>query len=507
MKSVNTPPAAARLIESLRHMGYDPATAIADLIDNSVAAGASEVRVQIMAQDGARPPFISIADNGRGMSTEELVNAMRFGAHQTYNAEDLGKFGLGLKTASLSQCDTLTVSTKPRAKEGTKPRAHFARWSMATIEKTDEWDLLLPTKDELEDWERAEFENALPSEGGTVVLWSELDEAMPLLAGHDVKQRERFLVQLIDDVSRHLRMVFHRFMDGTLYGRKKLHIHVCDEELEPWDPFCKNEKTKELDILKLRLAATVEGNEVEGDVILSPFVLPPESDFSSEKAHKDAAGPKGWNAQQGLYFYRNHRLLQSGGWSYLRTPDEHLKLLRIAVQFPNTLDRAFDLNITKMRAKIPSELREQIKSFVSKWGKDAQDRYRKAAHDNAAGDAGGPPSSATVENTPGKGAGNGARKASEQKTQARTSVSVPGVTLTLSNATTSSVTVAPTSNGALKLIVPQKHPGALIFDDETPDAARMSTILLLVLEAVFEKRLKHSLIPIEALRKAVRKST
>src|SRR5207248_134180 len=203
-----------------------------------------------------------------------------------------------------------------------------------------------------------------------------LEDALPLLSAHEVRAREKFLATLIDEVSSHLRMVFHRFMQGAVRGRRKLNIHVCGERLVAWDPFCRDEKTRELEIATLPLKVPRgDGGESVETVTVSPFILPREDEFSSREAWKEASGPRNWNQQQGFYFYRNNRLLQAGGWSWLRAVDEHTKLLRVAVDFTRDLDRAFAINITKMRARIPAEIRDRVDSHVSTWAKSARERY------------------------------------------------------------------------------------------------------------------------------------
>src|SRR5258706_1100531 len=323
MKKVKAPPGAKRLIESLRNLGYECSTAVADLVDNSIAAQASEVYIDIYGQHGSQPPHIVIADDGHGMEREALHEAMRFGAFQEYSADDLGKYGLGLKSASLSQARMLTVASKAKARKNKKPRRALMRWDLDYVYRTDDWDLLAPTDDELPHWEQEALANPLAKEHGTVVLWSSLDEVLPLLGSDDVRARERFLARLIEEVGEHLRMVFHRFMEGSITGRKKLNIFVCGQQLKPWDPFCRDQKTRELDILRQTVAGRGRaGEEMSGNVTISPFILPREDEVSTPQRWKDAAGPRNWNQQQGFYFYRNNRLLQAGGWSYLRAVDQ-----------------------------------------------------------------------------------------------------------------------------------------------------------------------------------------
>lgn len=494
MKKVKAPPGARRLIESLRSLGYECSTAIADLVDNSITAQASEVYVDIYGQDGARPPHVVIADNGHGMSREELHEAMRFGAFQEYSSDDLGKYGLGLKTASLSQCRILTVASKAKAEKNTKPRRLLMRWDLDDVYRSDDWDLLAPTADELPAWEQEAIANPLARQHGTVVLWSGLEE--PLLSSDDVRARERFLARLIDDVSEHLRMVFHRFMEGSLTGRKKLHISVCGSRLEPWDPFCRDQSTRELDILRQKVDwRNRSGDALAGDVTLSPFVLPREDEFTNAHRWKAAAGPRNWNQQQGFYFYRNNRLLQAGGWSWLRAVDEHTKLLRVAVHFTGELDQAFQLNVTKMRALIPAEIRESVSAAVSKWAKTARERYdRRPAQPRNGGSA----------HTP-------APKEPARKPDAPPYLNIGKLSLSLSNAPTESLAVVRGSQaGTVRIMIPQNHELAVAFNGKGSasdrELKRLCAAALAVLESVHERRLKPDDIPIVSLRRALKRA-
>ncbi|MDP9191025.1 MAG: ATP-binding protein [Acidobacteriota bacterium] len=494
MKSVKATPGAKRLIESLRNMGYECNTAIADLIDNSIAAGASEIHVEIFSQQGSRPPAIVIADNGRGMDRDAMHEAMRFGTFQEYSADDLGKYGLGLKTASLSQCRTLTVSSKPKALRDKRPRRNHMRWDIDYVYGTDDWDLLAPSADELERWEAEALNHDVARDNGTVVLWTGLEEALPLLSAHEVRAREKFLATLIDEVSEHLRMVFHRFMQGAVRGRRKLNLYVCGEKLEPWDPFCRDEKTRELEIVSLPVnVPRADGSERVENVTVSPFILPREDEFSSREAWKGASGIRNWNQQQGFYFYRNNRLLQGGGWSWLRAVDEHTKLLRVAVDFSSDLDRAFAINITKMKARIPAEIRDRVDSQVSTWAKTARERYDRKP-------SGGRSQTAR---TSANGATTEARRGSETPPR----VTVGPLVFLQNNAPGLRLTIAAGSKGQIKVLVPRNHElASAIFSARTGDSSELRKLCVAaisVLEAVYERRMQVDRIPIAALKKAL----
>ena len=198
---------------------------------------------------------------------------------------------------------------------------------------------------------------------------------------------------------------------------KRLKIRLNTNELKPWDPFCQSElKTKRLQPVRLHL----ENEGVEGDVLLQPFVLPHQEDFSTPDAFRDAGGPESWNQQQGFYIYRAGRMIQSGGWSNLRAPDEHTKLARIGVSFEPVLDEAFKINVAKMRVQIPSQIREDVKQTIIPLTKLAREVYDRTAKKAARPPAPPPPSTvrATAPTT-NVGAGGAPSPATAQSTSER----------------------------------------------------------------------------------------
>ena len=488
MKTLKTNPGAKRLMESLRNMGYDSSTAVADLVDNSIVANASEIHIDLLPKSDDRPAAIVISDNGDGMDKDTLHEAMRFGAFQEYSSGDLGKYGLGLKTASLSQGRTLTVSSKAKAGHDVRPRRHCMRWDIDHVYETDDWDLMLLSDDELESWERDILNNSVSQDNGTTVLWTDLDEALPLLSEGDVREREKFLARLIEEISNHLRMVFHRFMQGSVSGHRKLNIYVCGEKLIPWDPFCRQEKTRELDILKMNvISLDPDGSKLKESVLVTPFVLPREDEFSSVEAWKDASGPKNWNQHQGFYFYRNNRLLQAGGWSRLRALDEHTKLLRVAVDFPGELDRAFSINITKMKARIPDEIRDQIGAQVSKWVKTARTRY-----DGKSPDERRTPLSLSAIKSAG---------------ESPVAVNVGPVTFSKNASGRELSVVKDKKTGVINMMIPKNHALFEIFNmknNSREDLKKLCLASLSLLEAVYEKKIPASHIPMAAIKKIYR---
>ena len=365
-------PSAARLMRSLRDIGYDLPSAIADLVDNSIDANARSIFVKFHV-DGAAS-WVSVADDGIGMGARRLEEAMRYGSDAQYEPRALGQFGLGLKTASLSQCRRLTVAS--RSPSG---RTSIRRWDLDAVLRRDSWDLervsarSAPTQ----------LIDALPQEHGTVVLWEALDRVLPRRPTAGLTGR--VLAAAVQEVRQHLAIVFHRFLSGEAFdGHQRIGITVDDELVEPWDPFARDEPhTRSLP--PQVLSFTVDETPLELDV--SPFVLPNQELFSSQDAHRRSAGPKRWNRHQGFYVYRRDRLLQAGGWNRLRTLDEHSKLARISVDLPVGYEDRFGVDVAKMRVSFPDEVRSELRVIAAGAVAVAQERYRDhLAADVAAAD-------------------------------------------------------------------------------------------------------------------------
>ena len=363
-KGIEVVPSAKRLIKSLRDMGYDFVQAVADLIDNSIEAGAHTVWIN--AEFEGDDSWVSVSDDGHGMTPDRLREAMRYGTERDYELEDLGKFGLGLKVASLSQCERLTVASRVGSE---RARVTAYTWDLDHIEKTNRWEILQVDTESLP----KAIQGRLGRTTGTIVLWQRLERILGCKHPYGEVAKKRF-AEMSRDLERHLAMVFHRFLAGEVRG-KKLRIFINDEnEVAPWDPFCRTEKnTKKLKPSRFLL----EDDGVSGEVYLQPYILPSQVGFSSSDAFKLASGPANWNQQQGIYIYRANRLIQGGGWCHFRAPDEHTKLARIALDFSRDLDEAFKLNVAKMRVILPSQIRSDVDDVIGPVVKMARQVYDK----------------------------------------------------------------------------------------------------------------------------------
>ena len=243
-----------------------------------------------------------------------------------------------MKTASLSQCQRLTVASRSN-----RNRADIAAysWDLEHIERTNRWEVISNERNSL----GPAIRNPLKETTGTVVVWQQLDRILGYKHPYGESARKR-LSTMCRELELHLGMVFHRFLSGEVRGRK-LKILLNGNTIAAWDPFARDERrTKALTPVVIQVAH--EG--VSGEVTLEPYVLPHQQDFSSPDAFRCASGPANWNQQQGFYIYRSGRLIQSGGWCRLRTSDEHSKLARVALSFLPALDEAFRINVAKMQS-------------------------------------------------------------------------------------------------------------------------------------------------------------
>ena len=350
-------PRASAMIESLRAFGYNIQTAIADLIDNSISASANNVWLNFY-WDGANS-HVSIRDDGHGMTKAQLISAMRPGSQNPLKERepsDLGRFGLGLKTASFSQCRRLTVASRAE-----NHNVAIRRWDLDYVNQVDEWRLLhAPAEGSLQKLSDLE---TMPY--GTVVLWECLDRVVGEAKTEDPKAQDDFL-KTVEVVENHLAMVFHRFLEK--HDRLKLWIN--HRSIKPWNPFLLNARATQI--------LPPEPLTFKGETVrVQPYVLPHHSKIDSE-TYNNAAGLKGWNAQQGFYVYRNERLLVAGDWLSLGgyRKDEHCKLARIQVDLPNSMDSDWNIDIKKSRARPPTPLKDDLKRIARLTRYRATEIYR-----------------------------------------------------------------------------------------------------------------------------------
>ncbi|WP_367065911.1 ATP-binding protein [Oryzisolibacter sp. LB2S] len=343
------------MLESLRGLGYSTATALADIVDNSISAGAREVRIDFL-WEGANSRVL-ILDDGRGMSDPELEGAMRLGDKNPLTqraADDLGRFGMGLKTASLSQCRRLTVAS---TKDG---KRSCLRWDLDELAATPQSDWLL-----FEGPAEGSEQYLAPLDGkaaGTLVLWEQLDRI--ITTGYTV---DDFLAMTVV-VEAHLAMVFHRLLQGS---RARMRLFINNRPIAPWDPFMSGHPAKPW------ISPPAAMQTDAGLVTAQCHVLPHHDKLTKDEFRKNE-GPAGWTAQQGFYVYRNERLLVAGGWLGLgnskawNREDAH-RLARIQLDIPNTADADWKIDVRKSIARPPVALRQ----WLTRLAEDTRERARR----------------------------------------------------------------------------------------------------------------------------------
>ena len=345
-------PNPADLVESLRDFGYTLPTAIADLIDNSITAGATQVHVTV--EPSSPRAYLSVIDNGSGMSLQRLVEAMRMGTVSPLSirtGNDLGRFGLGLKTASLSIGRCLTVITKRECDAEPSVR----RWDVNHIRNTGSWTLLAEPTSVAKPY----VERIASRSSGTVVVIEDLDRASFLHVPENAMHTH--LADALKELGAHLGMVFHRFIEEGLA------ISLGAAAVKAWDPFVLSKSFR---------LPTDPVRYLNAEIPVTPFVLPHQSRLTDTE-FEDASGLNGWNAHQGFYIYRCKRLIVPGTWLNLGLKkDEHFKLARIRVDLPNTLDAEWKLNVMKSHVAAPPALRDTFARIARNVRHGASNVYR-----------------------------------------------------------------------------------------------------------------------------------
>ncbi|MEU3109297.1 ATP-binding protein [Streptomyces albidoflavus] len=350
------PPAPVGMVASLSSLGYSLPDALADLVDNSVSAGARTVEIDFSW--AGRESWMAITDDGRGMSPETLVTAMTVAARgpaTDRSPTDLGRYGVGLKSASFSQCRLLTVSSATDGDWITRT------WDLDVVEQTGEWRLLhTPGADTSAVLERV----VAGRRRGTVVLWQRLS-GYRAASERDKKTQQQFYDEA-EKVRTHLGLVFARFLGGSA----PLSIEVAGVAVAPWDPFVSSSPS-------LRRLPP-ETLPLDGrTVFVEPFVLPGSQRLTPEE-YEIAGGPHGWLRHQGFYVYRRDRLILAGSWLGLRglRREERFNLARVAVDIPAEMDAEWRVDVRKATVVPPVALRRHLTRIGQMVRREAADTVR-----------------------------------------------------------------------------------------------------------------------------------
>src|ERR1035437_5891083 len=371
MKPIQSIPNANRTFTALRSLGYNLNSSVADLIDNSISAKAKKINIVLSRKNDSF--YLFVQDDGKGMTENRLEEAMRIGSETVYEETDLGKYGLGMKTASLSHCNDLTVISKTK----TSCLSGF-QWNMEHIQEANQWELLKLSNKEVE-FIFKERVGINYKGSDTIVIWENMSDLDRNYESYSIKKfAENYLFRVVDELRLYIANVFHRFLDGSLGGKNHIEIKINKKIVKGWDPFCsKEEKTIKINLKEEASKFLIKG--YNKPVRINAYVLPNQQMFSSEKAWKEAKGILSWNDAQGYYIYREGRLIKFGGWQGTKFKDEHDKLARISIDVKSEMDEIFRINVNKNKIQFPELLFNHLKNIINPLvSKKAKDQYKKS---------------------------------------------------------------------------------------------------------------------------------
>lgn len=335
-KYITQIPPAKSLIAGIRSIGYSFATSVADIIDNSITARATEINIYA---DPLDEPYFAILDNGLGMNYEELENAMTFGSDRSNKIDselDLGRFGLGLKSASLSQCRKMIVISKE------KDSINAMCYDLDVIEKQNDWVLEILSNEEIS--KMPCYEQLKKYESGTLVIWQNFDKLDALATNFVTSFRNA-----VSDAKKHVELVFHYYYDS-------ISIYFNNDRIEKRDPFLINSAPRQQ-------TGRTDPISMDGSKIyITPYTLPFANTLTQEE--KKLLGNTNIYDEQGFYIYRNKRLIIWGSWLHMNVRSELSKLARVKIEIPSTLDKEWSLDVKKSTAKIPDKIKDQIKASL-----------------------------------------------------------------------------------------------------------------------------------------------
>jgi hypothetical protein len=366
-------PDAPRLIQGLRDTGYDFRTAAADIVDNSIAAGADKINIRIdLLQDGRKRVYFG--DNGSGMDAAGVFDAMRYGAPRRNNPKSLGKFGLGLKTASSSVCKRFSIISKNAADSSYQKLT----WDLDHVQEKERWEMCA---DPMTSDEKESFEELCGSGPGTLVAWEKCDRMLTRHYDEPGGAKEKAAIKrLAEGLRDHLGMIFHRFVDKADTRERDVSITVDGTTVDPWDPFFRQKSHQVLAEKQTAFDVQIEDRSTHKAKIRA-WILP-HSDDLTENERKIARIS---NRAQGFYIYREGRLISNGGWlGVFGSLEPHMSLLRIEFDFGYELDEAFSIDVKKSRILLDPALSDYLEQLISPARREANLRYRKKTQQNAA---------------------------------------------------------------------------------------------------------------------------
>jgi len=359
LKFVPLPPDPS-LPEILTKSEYPLPNAVAELVDNSIDSGARQIIVRL-GRTANRLEFLQVLDDGHGIDEEIFDKIMRFGFKNPHKKRDIGMYGVGLKTSSLSQAGRLWVVSKVRGKS---PHGRellkndLSKQQLGVIEPVDA---------------REAFGNAMKTNGshfytdfGTLVEWRDVKDFL-----RSEENVEAYLKAALLDLDAHLGLVFHRFIEQN---KCKITIEVQQEKMivyqtvvSPINPFKYPKSGARGWPKKMTLKVMRGPNEKPLTVGVVAHIWPPRTKVPEYKIRR-SGGRTNTIDSQGLFFYLNDRLLIAGGWSNIRTPEAHLALARMELTLTPELQKIIEIVYTKDKAMVPLSFIQALRAGVAEDG-------------------------------------------------------------------------------------------------------------------------------------------
>lgn len=398
MKTHINEPDASRLASGMRDTGYTFNTAAADIIDNSIAANADFVNVSIDLVDtgDGLSCFVFFGDNGEGMDYHGIINGMRYGAARRKDSKSLGKFGLGLKTASTSVCKKLSVISK-NAPEA--PLCKFS-WDIDHIDEVGKWEML---EEDVEDFEHEKFD-AICGEVGTLVVWSKCDRVLKNSQYEPGCNEERAALKRVStSLKTHVEKHFHKFLDTDDKNFKNITITIDNAPCEPWNPFFPNISEQVLSPNKqiLRVRIDKEGNT--HDATIKAWILPSRKEVEAAHGTEFAKKVRINNPNQGFYVYREGRMIHAGDWLGIwKSRDAHYSRIRVELDFTHELDEAFEIDVRKAKIIFDENIAAHLEKLLSGPRDEAKKRGSKSLKNAAKGGVSHQVSNSKIKNSPNK---------------------------------------------------------------------------------------------------------
>ncbi len=340
-------------IKTFMRIGYDFNSAIADIVDNSITAKAT--KINIICPSEIDSPFLSIVDNGIGMGPEELIQNMRIGCKDPNvkrEAGDLGRFGSGMKTASFSHARRLTVISKQKGK-----KLAGACWDIDEIEEKNTWCLRVLSQQDIKNFNH--FDKDLIAGAGTQLVWEKIRKFEETAHNDSKTSIETSMVEL----GKYLALHFHKFLQGS----RKLKIYVQHLKIDPIDPFLTTKNG-------YQEGPTDETFVKGGKLLIKSHTLPHHSNLTQSEIDK-IGGMEEIYKGQGLYIYRENRLIIAGGWMGLSRTYQLGKLARIEINMPSGLDDEWSTDVKKSSLQLPQKIKNRLKNLIQQPIKKSKRTY------------------------------------------------------------------------------------------------------------------------------------